>query len=58
MDIDNSFALDADEDLQLQQQLAVTRIWGTDVSVESARNVFRTFVNYYGVQDGSAEDGR
>ena len=58
MDIDNTFALDADEDLQLQQQLAVTRIWGTDVSVESARNVFRTFVNYYGVQDGSVEDGR
>jgi len=58
MDIDNTFELDPEEDLARQQHQAETRIWGTDVSIASAMNVFRTFVNYYGVQDGAAEDGR
>jgi hypothetical protein len=47
LDTDTGFALDPEDELQLQVQLAETRIWGTDVSLESARNVFRTFVNFY-----------
>jgi hypothetical protein len=53
-DPDNTFALDPEEDAALQQNLAETRIWGTDLNVQTCMNVFGVFLEYYGVgQNGS-----
>ena len=49
-DPDNTFMLDADEDAALQQQLAETRIWGTDLNIQACMNIFRNFIEYFGIQ--------
>eukprot|EP01032_Pedospumella_encystans_P015886 gene15886-18147_t len=53
MDLDNTFTLDPEEEHRLQQNLAETRIWGTDLNINSCRNVFKIFVEYYGIQDNT-----
>lgn len=48
-DADNTFMLDADDDAALQQSLAETRIWGTDLNVQTCMNVFGVFLEFFGV---------
>ena len=48
-DPDNTFMLDADDDAALQQSLAETRIWGTDLNVQTCMNVFGVFLEFFGV---------
>jgi cytochrome bd-type quinol oxidase subunit 1 len=43
---------DGELDVQLERSLAETRIWGTDINVQSCLNVFGNFVEYFGRQPG------
>jgi hypothetical protein len=51
---EHAFEMDDEEEEQLQAHLAETRIWGTDVNVQTCLNVFRNFIEFFGLQ----EDGR
>ena len=48
--------MDDDDIMHMEQHLSETRIWGTDVNVQSCMNVFRNFIQFYG-NDGSTEAG-
>lgn len=54
-DTDNTFELDAEDDAALQANLAETYIWGTDLNVQTCMNVFKVFLEFFGVgQNGAA----
>lgn len=46
----NTFQLDDADQVALQQHMAETRIWGTDLNIQTCLNVFQVFIEYFGVQ--------
>lgn len=52
-----AFLLDDADQVALQQTMAETRIWGTDLNVQTCLNVFNVFIEYFGVQVSLALTG-
>lgn len=50
-----SFEMDDEDLIHMEQHLSETRIWGTDVNVQSCMNGFRNFIKFYGVETNGLE---
>ena len=51
------FLVDEEEEEQIQQNIAETRIWGTDVNVQTCLNVFSNFIEYFRLRTNQTRPG-